>query len=367
MSLPAPGLQTRAVSGIPVTLDEITPDWLTEVLGQGRVLAVDATRIGEAEGFTGGALYRITLRREKAGPLAVVVKLSPRDPAMRTAMRTLNGRESQFYARFSDASGLPVPQCHYAAFDRETGASILVLEDLTAARAVPFAAGCGYDDALRVVSALAAIHARLWNSPALQRLDGSAILQELPFQSLWTEYPARLHALLPDVVLPTEFLHLGDEVARRQDDIFARLMDLPPLTCLHRDLQIDNVMFAPTGAEEVAVLLDWQLCGTGRGACDLAYFLISSLEPPLRRQCEDDLVARYHALLVQGGVEGYSLADCREDYVLAAVSKLFITVAATVLFDNSGPAKAEWRAVDLRRLLAFCADHRVLDRLPGRD
>jgi hypothetical protein len=61
--------------------------------------------------------------------------------------------------------------------------------------------------------------------------------------------------------------------------------------------------------------------------------------------------------LLQRGVTGYDLDTCWTDYLQSVVGKLFITVVATILLDNSGSAKTAWRRADLERLLAFCADH----------
>lgn len=362
-----------AASVIPRSVAEITPDWLTAVLQaegtlptSGRVLSSQAIRIGEEEGFSGGALYCLALSYDQphsTAPARLVAKLSPRDAGMRQAMQSLNAREARFYQTLSATGGLPVPRCHHATCDPASGASILLLQDLTSARRVPLVAGCGPADTFRVVEAMASLHATWWESPVLTGLGGASILREMPFHALWADYPARLRAILPTVVLPDAFLRLGDRLAEREAEVFARLMETPPLTCLHGDLQIDNVVFAAQGGAEQAILLDWQLCGRGRGPQDLAYFLISSLDPALRRRIEDAALARYHERLVEGGVRGYSLATCREDYLIAVIGKLYITVAATVLFDNAGPAKTRWRAADLTRLLAFCADHGVLDRL----
>ena len=47
----------------------------------------------------------------------------------------------------------------------------------------------------------------------------------------------------------------------------------------------------------------------------------------------------------------------------AAVGKLFITVAATVLLDNSSAHRRAWRWADLQRLVAFIEDHAVAEIL----
>jgi Phosphotransferase enzyme family len=259
------------------------------------VLSAEARQFGEEEGFTWGALYRISLRYDRltpSAPTTVVAKLAPQDPALRQMMKQFNARETGFYQRLDATDGLPLPLCFHADCDPGSGASILLLQDLTFARRVPFVTGCNGEDALRVVDAMAAIHARWWNSPTLLAAGGSDLLEDLPFRRFWAEYPARLRKILPDVVLPGGFLRLGDALAEREGAVLARLMDAPPFTRLHRDLHVDNVMFVPGATGETAILLDWQLCGRGRGACDLAYFLISSLDPGLRRKMEETAIVR---------------------------------------------------------------------------
>ena len=125
-----------------------------------------------------------------------------------------------------------------------------------------------------------------------------------------------------------------------------------PQTVVHRDAQVDNVLFGDTGA----VLLDWQFMGKGKGVHDLAFFLISSTTPQVRRACEDAMISRYHAAL---NVAGYSLAKCQRDYVFGALWRLFITAMATTQLDNSTAHKRDWRRADLTRLIAFCEDHRI--------
>lgn len=356
---------------IPASPDAITPNWLTHVLRAGqaiktaRVMNVESSRIGEDEGFTGGGLYlvRVTYDQSEPGaPSTVVAKLAPADPAMRAIMRVANGREVGFYANLARGGDLPVPHCYHADFDPESGASVLVLQDLGGYRSVPFLTGCGPADARRVVEALAEIHAKWWNDSALAALNGSPIFHEFSFAQFWPQYPKVLKDLLQDVDLPHSFLKIGNHIAGNEATIFNALLETAPLTCLHRDIHADNVMFANTKNGGGAVLLDWQISGKGRGAYDIGYFLISSVEPAQRRNMERGLVAHYHAELLRRGITGYGLAQCWTDYLQSVAGKLFITVAATVLLDNSSSHKRAWRRADLTRLLAFCKDHRISEQ-----
>jgi aminoglycoside/choline kinase family phosphotransferase len=356
---------------IPVSPDAITPNWLTTALRQARtittarVTTADLTRIGEDEGFTGGSLYLIKLqydRTEASAPTTLIAKLSPTNPEMRAIMGAANQREAVFYQTLATPQNLPVPHCYHADFDPQTGASILLLQDLSGFRTVSFTSGCGPTDAKHVIEALAKIHAQWWNSPKLAPLSGAAIIEEFPFSKLWADYPAKVKSLLQNIELPKSFLKLGDHIARNQTAIFTKLLETAPITCLHRDIQIDNVMFDAGKANTGAILLDWQLSGKGRGAYDMAYFLISSLDPAQRRNSERSLVAHYHAQLLRAGITDYSLPQCWADYLQSVAGKLFLTVGATMLLDNSSPHKQAWRATDLARLLAFCEDHAISEQ-----
>lgn len=333
---------------IPEGPEGFTPDWLSAALGE-TVASVEVTRIGQDQGFMGGCLFRLATHDR-----SVVAKLSPVDPDMRMRFAKSNGREVTFYQTL--AGGLPVPHCYYGNFDADTGASVLVLEDLGAARAVPYLDGLWQEDVDAVLSTFAEIHASWWQAPALANLSGADTLSEFSLPDAWALYPEALAKLLPDVKLPERFMALGEAAARNVNEVYQQLQETGPLTALHRDPQLDNILF---DADNRAILLDWQLLGKGRGVWDVAYFLISSVPPALRRSNERAWVAAYHADLLARGIQGYDLETCWRDYLRSVMAKLFVTVWATVYLDNNSAHKRAYRRVDLTRLLAFVEDHQL--------
>ncbi|MEZ5229166.1 MAG: hypothetical protein R2710_21605 [Acidimicrobiales bacterium] len=66
-------------------------------------------------------------------------------------------------------------------------------------------------------------------------------------------------------------------------------------------------------------MLDWQLPFQANPLWDVVYFLGGNFEPAWRRTHEDELLVRYHQVLVANGVEDYSLEHCREDYRAAGL------------------------------------------------
>jgi hypothetical protein len=346
---------------IPKTPKQLTPKFLSDVLGC-EVVSSTAQRIGEDEGFTGGGLYRILLTYASDtvdAPLSVVAKFSPTDETMRTTFAAANEREIDFYTQFSRGAELPLPKCFFGQLDQDTATSLLIIDDLGELRTVGFIEGCSAAEALSVVDALAQIHGAFWSNPSVAQLCGPEILHEFDFQAAWKKYPEKVSQVLPHFRIPKWFFELCQFISDNDQTIFTHLMATQPLTLIHRDPHVDNILFGDTSSEKQAVLLDWQIMGKGKGVFDLAYFLISSLEPELRRRIEFSMLTRYHDDLVRQGINDYSFDQCRKDFLASVVGKIFITVVATALLDNSSPHKVSWRKTDLTRLLAFCEDNHI--------
>jgi Protein of unknown function (DUF1679) len=67
------------------------------------------------------------------------------------------------------------------------------------------------------------------------------------------------------------------------------------------------------GDEPGVTLIDWQSVARAHSTIDLAHLHFGSLETSTRRTVEDDLLRRYHKLLIAGGVTGYDLRQLMED------------------------------------------------------
>ena len=108
----------------------------------------------------------------------------------------------------------------------------------------------------------------------------------------------------------------------------------------------------------MAIVSDWQLAAWGRGACDLAYFLSSTLDTSLPRRAELPYVARYHAALRDFGVSNYSLEECKSDYELALLFAAGRIVSSLGVLDPANEAA--------ERLLRLWVE-RAFSRLRGID
>ena len=126
---------------IPPSPDRVTRDWLTEALRStgfldpaGKVRSFGFTVLGEGKGFT-GCVCRMDLEyvgQAASLPASIIAKFPPADVDVHAALHgyRIYEREHGFYHSGARTPGFRVPICYYGDVDLESGASILLLEDL---------------------------------------------------------------------------------------------------------------------------------------------------------------------------------------------------------------------------------------------
>ena len=137
-----------------------------------------------------------------------------------------------------------------------------------------------------------------------------------------------------------------------------------PETLCHGDYRPDNLFFGTPVSGRPLVVCDWQSASRGPGVVDAAYFIAGSLSPDDRRAHEDELLRRYHNLLLEGGVKGYSLAQLKEDYrgYFAGVVAGAVVLLGTLPEGNERGRRLIEATVT--RFLAAMEDHDSLALLP---
>ena len=106
-------------------------------------------------------------------------------------------------------------------------------------------------------------------------------------------------------------------------------------------------------------LIDWQLCGIGPAAGDIARWLAQSMTVEERRAAEQDLLRIYHDALCAEGVRGYSWRRFQRDYQLNLVVMLIMFSMGVEHVDTSDARAAEVIHQMYARLDAALADHKV--------
>ena len=331
------------------------------------VVACSPETIAEGKGFM-NRVFLLHLEYDRPGPglpATVLAKLPAIDPLMLPLFHLLgpNLREVNFFRSLSWDCVLRTPVCYCGLADSATGNSALLLEDLGRSRQGDSLAGCSLDEARQIVRQLAAFHAQWWESPRLARLDWlpSRETEALAFRKLYE--PARQSFLeKAGDLMPPGLRQLADSLPGHIARIKA-LLSKPPRTIVHGDFRLDNCYFPSGVGSPSPLVLDWEFCGIGRGALDLATFVCEILPPAQRRREERGLLAEYHSALESGGVTGYSIEQCWIDYRLSLLDIFALWIVSGAFCDYSGLRATTFLSNTLARLDAAISDHSPLDLL----
>lgn len=339
---------------MPKNSDEITAEWLNEVLddsvtGGAKVKAIEKETIGEGAGFV-GEITRLTLEyrgKADAAPKSMIAKLPTRDEAFRNLAQMINlyEREIRFYEQIIGEVPMRTPKRYFSHADGAKGDYVLLLEDLAPGRVGDQLATCSIDEAKTALRALAGLHAAFWNSPRLKEFswmpgvdDPMLIgLISMLYEQSWPTFIERYGDQVPPEILP-----IGEKFGQSFTELAKELEDRP-LTITHADYRLDNMFFDLADGSPIAII-DWQLAQRGPAMGDVAYFLAGNLTTESRREHQDDLVRVYYDALVECGIEGYEYETCAEDYRGAA---LFLFIFLVTSQESLNIEKYNERAQEL--------------------
>ena len=339
----------------PTTLADIDATWLTSALTEGGTLepgteigAVEQERLGEGEGFM-GEIARLRLSYVSgSGPASVVAKVPTSDETNRATGRSLGiyEREVRAYDTLLAEVDVPRPRAHVAVYesrgdegelleqmikaerlplwllrrlvrreqtDADVPPCILVLDDLDTLSMGDQVAGCDAPRAASALTAAARLHASTWGDRCPEERHwfvGGDVVPRL-FHAIYLDNRKTFERRVKPMFRPAVY-ELARSVRRSGLERIRTLHARAPRCLLHADFRLDNLFFDDAG--DVASVIDWQSCNRGPAVLDVAYFLTGSVDPSTPETVIDDLLAHYHAGLVDAGVQDYPLSQLRVDY-----------------------------------------------------
>jgi len=308
---------------IPGSPDEVSAEWLAQVLGTD-VTAVQITPVGTGQT---GATYRVAAQygSTTALPPSFVVKLPAQEQAVRERVSLSYRSEHAFYTEVADTLDVPLPRCYHCAMADDGAQFVLLLADMAPAEQGDQIRGCTTVEAALAVSALAGLHGPRWCDPAWLNFAGTVMPRP-------DEAGARGLGDITVLAVQTTLEKLGSRMSAQDRDTVEEsgaliadwLLGAPDrFSLLHGDYRIDNLLFDPQRTEVTVV--DWQTLAVGLPARDLSYFLATSLQPADRAAAERALVDAYHDALIARGVTGYDREMCWQDYRFGMLQVPLIT------------------------------------------
>jgi aminoglycoside phosphotransferase (APT) family kinase protein len=249
-------------------------------------------------------------------PERVFTKAAPtRQSRMALASVGKGAIEAGFYREFRPHLDVEVPPALFAAWDKRTGRSFFVFEDIVDKLGVEFCSPTFYVDrklAESMVELLAQCHGTFWESPKLTSTSWlipvaqwqDRINHALSFENCSRDGIARSRDNVPE-----EFVGRDDDLWRAHMDSLKLAGDSPG-TLVHWDVHIGNWYCTQDGR---AGLSDW---GSFRGpwAGDFGYTLASALTTEDRLAWEKDLLRLYLDRLQAAGGPRLSFDDAWLSY-----------------------------------------------------
>jgi hypothetical protein len=366
----------------PRTVQEITPDWLSGVLGK--------QVTGYAVSFLEGGvlsdafkLHGITYAGDPGdAPSSVVVKVANQIKDRRdfALMGNAYTKELRFFQDLAKDVPIASPRLYGCFADGSAGSEffIIVMEDLSAHSKVFDQVDDPPDEAFarKIALEAASLHARFWESPetrldwigradnryvfALDPMSRMAPATWQPFAGLFLQmYGREIFDREEDAPLVelTEIL-----CGPKCDAIHEKIYDIlssRPKTVLHGDMRADNIFRTDPAlgrnVEDSAVtFIDWQLIHAGPPGPEFTQAWMHSLEPANRRR-DKDMLRQYHARLVElkPAAAAYTYDMLFEDYALGFCFwwTAIITIGLGTLPDFDKPESARMKELWSRGLL----------------
>ncbi len=320
---------------------DVTPEWLTDVLGRAGVLAEGASvctfetaPIGTGQ-MADTTRFTLTLDEAGAGPASVVGKFASADDQSRGTGLALRAYEIEvrFYREVAARVGARLPKTYLAEVEPDTGWFTLLMEDIAGAAQGDQIEACGPDVAAAVLEEMAGLHAPCWEAPELEGLEW--LNRSTP------ESEGFLVALVSSL-LPGFLERYADELAPEHKEVCRLFAEhLPaylrlrggPRTASHGDFRLDNLLFQADDPRPVVV--DWQTAGWAGASVDVAYFIGGCLSTGDRRAHEPELLAHYHDALRRQGVRDYPLEQLRADARRDTFAGILMAIVASMVVQRT--------------------------------
>jgi ecdysteroid kinase len=287
---------------------------------------------------------RLSYNGAAAGaPSSVILKTGLPE---RIGARWDSGRqEVAFYTQVAAIMSVSlVPRCFDAAWDPDTKAWHLLLEDLTDSHTIlpNWPLPPTLDQSKQIIAARARFHAAWWDDPRLGISVGTWLDPRDPQLQRFAEEVARFAD------------RVGDRLSAERRDLYQRLIDAGHhlnqryhahrnLTIVQGDAHIWNVFLPHDAGSEDLRLLDWDSWRVDVGTDDLAYMMALHWFPDHRRRSERQLLDHYHATLLAHGVGGYDRRALDDDYRLSVLWQIATPVWQAA---NGIPAWIWWNHVE---------------------
>ena len=289
----------ETIDDVPWSAEAISSGWLTAILCGGvpgaRVTSVEI--LGGDQGSSVRRQLKVAYNEEgkNAGlPENLFCKTTP-TVLTRLATGLSAAGEARFYRQIRSELNIEAPICYHSAWDRNSGRSVHLFNDVVADKAARF---CRWNTPItrsqadQIVDTLATLHSRYY--------DTARFSSDLKWVRTFEDFfrageRVGLQECHEQAMIQAE-ADIPHDVTRRRSQIWPLTMRALEQhrkgapTLIHSDVHLGN--WYATGEDRMG-LCDWQCLGKGHWARDVSYAISTTLAIEDRRSWERDLLARY--------------------------------------------------------------------------
>ncbi len=351
------------MEAFPSQPEAVSAEWLSDVLGfqveHVRWEPIGTGQVGDSARFTLG------IPDGSSAPATVAGKFPAADETSRAtaAMFGLYAKEVSFYRDIAPQLDVRVPDVHFSGLAQNGGEFILLFEDLGPCRGGNQIIGCDLADAQAAIRQGAAIHAPSWHNRQILDTDWLVTRPEVSAQirALYPQAQAVWRDRYADTLEP-EYMQLCEEVAEYTASVFRD--DQPaPISLVHGDFRLDNMLFDIKGGAEPIAVLDWQTVTIGNPMTDIGYFLGCGIGHDLRTEHEDRLLDLWLSEMGRRGVQ-LSRNDIWDDYRRGALHGLTTAVFSAAFVERTERGDANFLSM-ARGACSLALEHDSLGALKG--
>jgi hypothetical protein len=280
---------------IPESMADVSPQWVEECVGWGKLKNINLVPMGEGVGMMSSmSIIELEWEDSKDMPSSLVLKLAAENDTNRAVSQQFNLylKEVSYYKDLAPRTTARSPLVYASEIDEEHN-FFLLMEDVSSYRMGSQVEGATLEECELCIDFLVNLHASFWNQLSdvewLPNMSGSdnATNMALGCEAGWPQLQEIFGEFVPDNIEAMRERYLA-----AIPTLQAKL-DQHPKTLIHGDFRMDNMLFGQAPEHDALLVVDFQGPLKGNGIHDVAYLLSHSAKTDVRREHERDLIERY--------------------------------------------------------------------------
>ena len=350
---------------IPGSMAEVSPQWVEECVGRGKLKNINLVPMGEGVGMMSSmSIIELEWEDSKDLPSSLVLKLAAENDTNRAVSQQFNLylKEVSYYKDLAPRTNARSPLVYASEIDEEHN-FFLLMEDVSSYRMGSQVEGATLEECELCVDFLVNLHASFWNQLSdvewLPNMSGSdnATNMALGCEAGWPQLQEIFGAFVPDNIEAMREHYLA-----AIPTLQAKL-DQHPKTLIHGDFRMDNMLFGQAPEHDALLVVDFQGPLKGNGIHDVAYLLSHSAKTDVRREHERDLIERYANGLITAGIKDYSVEKAWNDYRVGVLYSWTVAVVIAGTMDPANERGFAWMSKMVERNALAINDLNCLDLL----